>query len=171
MNPILLIKGKTSIKNELLIALSIISFLILMPIAGVFALTHVKTVSSAGSMYPATSYPGDLYDWGNCTWWAAIRRSQIGQPVPNSWGNAATWAERAAADGYLVDHTPEFGAIMQISNVDGGLGHVAFVEAVDPDGTWHISEMNVLGLDIVDNKALPASAAANYNFIHFKTGG
>ena len=55
---------------------------------------------------------------------------------------------------------------MQISNVDGGLGHVAFVESVDPDGTWHISEMNVLGLDVVDNKTMPATATAGFNFIH-----
>jgi peptidoglycan endopeptidase LytE len=59
---------------------------------------------------------------------------------------------------------------MQISNVDGGLGHVAFVESVDPDGTWHISEMNVLGLDIIDYKAEVSSDALNYNFIHLKNG-
>jgi surface antigen len=137
-----------------------------MPIMGVFALTHVKTISQASAVYDATSYPGDYYAWGNCTWWAAMRRSQIGEPVPNSWGNAATWAYYASNEGYLVDHSPSYGAIMQISNVDGGLGHVAFVESVDPDGTWHISEMNVLGLDVVDNKTMPATATAGFNFIH-----
>jgi surface antigen len=55
---------------------------------------------------------------------------------------------------------------MQISDVDHGLGHVAFVESVSLDGTWNISEMNVLGLDVVDYKSMPASAAADYNFIH-----
>jgi surface antigen len=40
------------------------------------------------------------------------------------------------------------------------------VESVDADGTWHISEMNVLGLDVVDHKAMPLSAAAGYDFIH-----
>ncbi|HET8992083.1 MAG TPA: CHAP domain-containing protein, partial [Candidatus Saccharimonadales bacterium] len=116
------------------------------------------------------SYPGDYYDWGNCTWWVSIRRSQVSEPIPNNWGNAATWAYYAAQQGYTVDHTPSFGAIMQISGVDNGLGHVAFVESVDPDGTWHISEMNVLGLDVVDYKGMPASAAANYNFIHQEGG-
>jgi surface antigen len=95
-----------------------------------------------------------------------MRRSQIGEPIPNNWGNAATWANRAAAAGYIVDHTPSYGVIMQISNVDHGLGHVAFVESVGPDGTWHISDMNVLGLDVVDYKAMPAAAASDYNFIH-----
>lgn len=110
----------------------------------------------------------DLYAWGNCTWWAAMRRSQVGQPIPNSWGNAASWAYRAIRDGYVVDHHPAPGAIMQLAGTDYGLGHVAFVEGVDPDGTWHISEMNVLGLDLIDNKTEPPAAAANFYFIHGK---
>lgn len=166
MNPILLIKTTATIKAEIKIAVAVLTFLIMMPMMGVFALTHAKTLSQAGQVYDASSYPGDFYAWGNCTWWAAMRRSQIGEPIPNSWGNAATWAVNAAAEGYLVDQTPSYGAIMQISAVDGGLGHVAFVESVDPDGTWHISEMNVLGLDVVDDKAMAASAARDFNFIH-----
>lgn len=110
----------------------------------------------------------DLYAPGNCTWWVFLRRMQINDPIPDSWGNAATWAIRAEHDGYIVNHNPSPGAIMQIPNVDYGLGHVAFVESVDPNGTWHISEMNVLGLNIVDHRTRPASAAADFNFIHDK---
>lgn len=108
----------------------------------------------------------NAYAWGNCTWWVAARRAQVGQPIPGSWGNAAAWAVRAARNGYVVDHHPTPGAIMQTPYSAGGLGHVAFVESVDQDGTWHISEMNVIGLDIVDHKAEPPAAAASYNFIH-----
>jgi surface antigen len=114
------------------------------------------------------TFPGDAYAPGNCTYWVYARRAQVGESIPNNWGNAATWAANAALMGYRVDHTPSQYAIMQTPYVDGGLGHVAFVESVDPDGTWHISEMNVLGLYIVDHKAMPASAAAAYNFIHEK---
>jgi surface antigen len=106
------------------------------------------------------------YAWGNCTWWAAARRAQLGQPIPNSWGNAASWAVRAGRDGYRVDHSPSPGAIMQTPYSAGGLGHVAIVEQVDADGTWHISEMNVLGLNIVDHAARTAAAATHYSFIH-----
>jgi len=168
MNPLLLYKSGTSVIKELTIAFAVILFLVFMPIFSVFALTHAKSTTTSSKMSTITSFPGDLYAWGNCTWWVSIRRSQINDPIPNTWGNAATWAERAADDGYVVDHIPSYGAIMQISNVDGGLGHVAFVESVDPDGTWHISEMNVLGLDVVDYKANPPSLAQNYNFIHDK---
>jgi surface antigen len=58
---------------------------------------------------------------------------------------------------------------MQISTVDNGLGHVAYVTNVDPTtGDWTISEMNVQGLDIVDLKTYPLSAAAGFSFIHDK---
>jgi len=110
----------------------------------------------------------DTYAWGNCTWWVSERRAETNDPIPNSWGNAATWAGRAAKDGYTVDHHPSPGAIMQTPNSAGGLGHVAFVESVDQDGTWYISEMNVLGLDEVDHRAEAPTAAANYSFIHDK---
>ena len=95
-----------------------------------------------------------------------IRRYQIDDQIPDNWGNATDWAYNARADGYMVDHHPTPGSIMQLSGVDYGLGHVAFVESVDPDGTWHISEMNVEGLDVVDDRAMSASAAADYYFIH-----
>jgi surface antigen len=119
--------------------------------------------SNTGSVSLASA---DMYAWGNCTRWAAVRRAEVGDPIPGNWGNAATWAERAAADGYTVDQQPTPGAIMQTADSAGGLGHVAFVESVDSDGTWHISEMNVLGLDVIDHRTMPLSAAADYNFIH-----
>lgn len=120
------------------------------------------------------TYPGDKYDPGNCTYWVYARRAQVGEPIPNNWGNAVAWTPRALLEGYKVDHTPAQYAIMQIPKTilddrnGTDYGHVAFVESVDPDGTWHISEMNALGLYIVDHKAMAASTAVNYNFIHTK---
>jgi surface antigen len=111
----------------------------------------------------STAASVNTYDFGNCTYWVAERRAQIGQPIPDTWGDAEAWADQAAADGYSVDHTPAYGAIMQTA---AGVGHVAFVESVDSDGTWHISEMNAIGFDEVDYKALPASIVANFYFIH-----
>jgi surface antigen len=125
------------------------------------------STAAVSSAPPSPKLPvTNLYAWGNCTWWASARRAQINDPIPNSWGNAATWAYRAAQDGYIVDHTPHAGAIMQLSNTAGGLGHVAFVESVGADGTWNISEMNVIGLNVVDHVARSLSEASNYNFIH-----
>jgi surface antigen len=114
------------------------------------------------------TYPDDNYAPGNCTYWAFARRAQVNLPIPNTWGNAATWASGAQKDGYLVDQIPTQYAIMQTANSAHGLGHVAFVEDVKPDGSWDISEMNALGLYIVDHKNMPATAAKDYNFIHAK---
>jgi surface antigen len=170
MKPPLLMKARKSLKKEFSIVLAVLLLLLSMPMIAVMTLTHADSVSMASSVYNVASYPGDYYAWGNCTWWVAIRRSQIGESIPNSWGNAATWAVRAQTDGYLVDHTPTYGAIMQISDVDHGLGHVAFVESVNADGSWTISEMNVKGLDVIDYKTLSAADAADYNFIHTQLG-
>jgi hypothetical protein len=41
----------------------------------------------------------NTYAWGNCTWWASERRADTNDQIPNSWGNAATWAVIAAAEG------------------------------------------------------------------------
>lgn len=128
--------------------------------------TVIKTITA--SPIPASDMT-NTYAWGNCTWWAAIERARVDDPIPNTWGNAATWAERAAYDGYVVNHTPTPGSIMQTADAAGGLGHVAFVTSVDPDGTWHISEMNVLGLDRVDERAMSSATAAYYYFIHDKS--
>gem|GEM_PF-5175607 len=124
----------------------------------------VLMISVPISPSDAMPYTGNKYAFGNCTYWAAQRRAQIGKPIPNTWGDAYLWAGRARNDSYQVDHAPTAGAIMQTSR--GALGHVAFVESVDGDGTWHISEMNVIGLNQVDYRAMPAISAAAYNFIH-----
>jgi len=140
-------------------------------VPGVSPALALTSATVPQNVLPSVSVPAtiDAYAWGNCTWWASMRRAQIGDPIPNTWGNAATWAVRAARGGYTVDHHPTPGAIMQLSNTAGGLGHVAFVESVDPDGSWHISEMNVLGLNVIDHKTEPPAAAGWYNFIHDRT--
>jgi peptidoglycan endopeptidase LytE len=161
-----------SARKEILVVLGVLTLLLVMPIAAIISVTNVGALSSSLSsndvtLYDGRNYPGDLYDFGNCTYWISLRRSRIGRPIPNSWGNAATWAIRSVLDGYYVDHTPTQYAIMQTPNAAGGLGHVAFVEKVDPDGVWHISEMNVRGFDEIDDQSMLPSVALNYNFIHF----
>jgi surface antigen len=178
MNPVLILTISSSTKKQISFVLAMVVIIASLPVMAVFALgssaLSILSQSSGSSESTTGLYQGplsntDTYAWGNCTYWAFLMRQQAGDPIPNSWGNAATWALRAALGGYLVDHTPSQGSIMQISNVDNGLGHVAYVTNVNPaDGSWTISEMNVKGLDIVDTKTLPASAALGYSFIHDK---
>ena len=150
------------------ISLVIVLFLILLPVWALTAATNLSALASAAvTIFIGPKIPADEYAYGNCTYWVALRRIQIGQPIPNSWGNAITWAIRARQDGYIVDHIPSVDSIMQDPNALGGLGHVAFVEKVNQqNGDWTISEMNRIGWDEVDIRVMPPSAAIKYNFIH-----
>lgn len=185
MNPALLVSVASSNKKLAVIIVATMVFILSMPMIAVFALgqntlqflanslegsdsTSAISTTTVG-LYEGSEVTGDTYAWGNCTYWVYALRLKAGDPIPTTWGNAATWAPRALLDGYVVNNTPSPGAIMQTANSAGGLGHVAYVTAVDPaTGTWTISEMNVKGLDVVDVTTYPAAAAANYNFIHDK---
>ncbi len=102
--------------------------------------TEVAPVSAAkiASGFPWGSgpmYGFNGYDFGYCTWYVA---TQIA--VPGNWGNAATWAYYAGLSGWNPNSPPVAGAIAQKG---GGLGHVAIVTDVSPDGTMiKIRDMN-----------------------------
>ena len=185
MNPTLVLTVSSLNKKHITVILVSISFILLLPIMAVFSLgtstleylfgSSSSTDSTAAistttvGLYEGSTISSDSYAWGNCTWWVYALRLKANDPIPTTWGNAATWAFYAKLDGYIVNQVPSVGAIMQTPNVDNGLGHVAYVTAVDPlTGAWTISEMNVKGLDVVDITTYPASAALNFNFIHDK---
>lgn len=175
MMPLLLRRKAASAKKELLLIFGVIGVLLILPPIVLVSMTNASALidkdgrsTSDVYLYTDPAVAGDLYDYGNCTYWAAMRRIQIGEPIPENWGNAADWMTNALFSGYKVDQTPTKYAIMQTPLGANGLGHVAFVESVDPNGAWHISEMNVVGFDEVDYKAMPAAAAKSYSFIHEK---
>lgn len=110
---------------------------------------------------------GNRYAAGNCTWYAYERRAQLGRPVGSFWGNANTWASSARAAGYLVNRTPEAGAVL----VDqaGYFGHVGVVERVLPNGDVYLTEMNNYaygGFNKVNDRTISAGQAAAYWYIH-----
>ncbi len=118
---------------------------------------------SAGSFSGAHRFNscslGDIngYSCGWCTWWAAFRRAQVGDPVPSSWGNAYTWA---LAAGSLTTLTPAAGDVIWFP-----YDHVGFVESVNDDGSITISEMNQEGWDVVDYRTIPATSIGAYRYI------
>jgi len=83
-----------------------------------------------------TPGPNHFY-YGYCTWWVAHKRY-----VP--WfGNAWAWWGNARRYGYPEGRTPRAGAIMVMGiGRSSPVGHVAYVERVNRDGSFVVSEMN-----------------------------
>jgi surface antigen len=114
--------------------------------------TTRKVVTSAVASRPkAAALPGrvvgpftggaNAFAYGYCTWWVAHKRN-----VP--WrGNAAQWWWNARSFGAAEGATPRRGAIM-VMGISGSSpqGHVGYVEAVNPNGSFLISEMNWWGV-------------------------
>lgn len=105
--------------------------------------TPTKTYLGLSPLSPkGMSAPG--YPFSQCTWWAAIRRAQLGRPVTSTMGNGADWAATARRLGWKVDHVPEVGAVISFHRGQLGAsatyGHVAVVEQILPDGSIITSE-------------------------------
>jgi len=100
-------------------------------------------MSIAGPSWAVGSVSGlaNGFSYGYCTWWVAHKR-----PVP--WrGNAYQWWWNARAFGFAEGPTPRAGSIM-VMGISGSSpqGHVAYVESVNPNGSFLVSEMNWWGV-------------------------
>ena len=108
------------------------------------------------------SSSGNLYTAGQCTWYVF---DKVGGDIGSTWGNANNWASAASSACYTVNNSPEAGSILQSSS--GPMGHVAYVENVNSDGSVEVSEMNYSGGPYsVSERTIPAGEASSYNYIH-----
>lgn len=124
---------------------------------------------------PIYGYNG--YDFGFCTWYVAERRAEAGDPLPANLGNAITWYALAQRAGLPTGLTPQVGAVIWFG-LTADSDHVGYVEAINPDGSLLISEMNSYGyLDanlthpgggwgVRDYRAIPANQVQYYRFIY-----
>jgi LysM repeat protein len=104
------------------------------------------------------NYSTARFPWGYCTWYVASKR-------PVAWlGNAYQWVDNARAMGYATGPTPAVGAVMV--TWESGLGHVAFVESVNADGTFTVSEMNFRGFGVVSTRTIRVSQVPLIAFIY-----
>ena len=111
-------------------------------------------------------YGNNGYEYGYCTYWAAVRRAQIGRPVPSNLGNAISWYSLAAASGLGVGAEPRKGAVVW-TPATYGYGHVGFVEKVNPDGSVYISDMNQgWQWNVVTYQTLSKSEATAFKYIY-----
>lgn len=132
---------------------------ILIP-GGTKASMVAHTAGSFSLISGTASYGYNGYDYGYCTYWVAVLRQKAGNPVPTNLGNASTWAVRAAAYGLPTGSTPRVGAAVVLSTV--GAGHVAYVTAVNDDGSITISEMNHVGWNRTDERRIPGASSYRY---------
>jgi hypothetical protein len=95
---------------------------------------------------------GNSYTPGNCTWYVKSRRPDM----PNNLGNAITWVNRAASQGFSTGSQARVGAVGQKSN------HVVYVVAVN-GSQMTISEMNYQGLYKVSSRTV---AVSGWRFIY-----
>lgn len=101
---------------------------------------------------------GGRFPWGYCTWYVSTKRF-----VP--WlGNAIDWWPNARAMGFQEGMTPRVGAIMVTR--ESSVGHVAYVESVDGNGGFTISEMNFKGFGIVDQRSFASNPSSLVGFIY-----
>ena len=91
--------------------------------------------------YPATGFPP-----GWCTYYVATKRNVTWR------GDAGFWYQNASAAGYPVGPKPKVGAIMV--TWESYLGHVAYVEAVNADGSWTVSEMNFVAFGVISQRTI-----------------
>lgn len=134
---------------------------------GIQPVARTATASSAGFAWGGYSpiYGGNGYDYGYCTWYVAIKRAQIGRPVPSNLGNASTWLSLGQRAGLSSGSTPAAGAVIWTPPRDW-YGHVGYVESVGEDGSVVVSEMNVVGWGRVSTKTLSAEQAASYRYLY-----
>ena len=104
------------------------------------------------------SFPNSKFYYGYCTWYVASRR-----PVPWT-GDAWEWFGAAQAMGYQTGQVPQPGAIMV--TWESYVGHVAYVEAVNADGSFVVSEMNYRGWGMIDERTLHVKDVPLIGFIY-----
>lgn len=133
--------------------------------------TATQTGNTIPNTAPSNNYGSPVfnhmnyYDWGQCTWHAFNKRKNIGKGISTYWGNANTWDDNAARDGYVIDNRPTVGAILQSDM--GYLGHVAFVERVNSDGSIVVSEMNYSAAPGIETyRTIPSYSVGAFKYIH-----
>lgn len=104
-----------------------------------------------------TGDKGNAYSFSQCTWWAYVRRHQLGLPAGSHMGDGRMWASTARSLGYWVDRNPMVGDVIVFqpgqAGADGYYGHVGVVE-------------NVIELD-GKKWVVTSESSAEYNGKHF----
>jgi surface antigen len=114
------------------------------------------TLLGPGPAVPVAA--GNRFAFGNCTYYVYNRRQVPWQ------GDAWAWYGNAQAIGFPTGRTARPGSIMV--TWESGYGHVAYVESVNPDGSWVVAEMNWVAFNAVDRRLIQPGGVPLIGFIY-----
>lgn len=107
---------------------------------------------------PPRAGSGGKFAWGWCTWYLSTKRF-----VPWT-GDAIRWPANARAMGFAEGSTPRVGAIF-VSR-ESVWGHLGYVESVDANGGFTITEMNFRGFGVVSSRHFTKLPGSFVTFIY-----
>ena len=122
--------------------------------------TSLDEVTSLGSGYDGVNH---IFPKGYCTYFVAT------QMKITFGGNAKNWLANAKASGYVTGQEPAVHSAVVMTGPTGAMrryGHVAYVTAVNDDGTITISEMNYDHFNKVDERVISIHDSSIRGYIY-----
>ena len=116
-------------------------------------------------------YSETNYAYKQCTWWVYNRAQEFGIHFSTSMGNGGEWQNNLA---YEITTTPQLHSAVSFrpGQIVGGqwqadptYGHVAFVEAIHPDGSILISQSGTGFSTLYNYQVLTATEAAQLHYV------
>lgn len=131
--------------------------------------TVVETPST-GSGGKDHSNSGNMYAYGQCTWYV----KSVAPWVGTYWGNGAQWGASAAADGYRVDGSPEAGSVVVFGagqmvgdwQASGAYGHVAYVQSYNASSNTITITQGGMGFSNPGGPNTQTLSASGFQYIH-----
>jgi surface antigen len=117
-----------------------------------YAVENCCGLYSPGNNFKCGPHENDPNKYGNCTWYARYKRPEVDGICTL---DASQWFSQAKSGGLCVGSTAVVGSIavfnywMTIDGVYKNAGHVAYVESVNADGSFNVSEMGWNSWDCV----------------------
>ncbi|MEA2064733.1 MAG: CHAP domain-containing protein [Patescibacteria group bacterium] len=113
------------------------------------AVEYCCGLNSPGNPFVCGPHDNNPNRYGNCTWYAAYKRPDV---TPPCLGNASSWFDQANNGGLSTGQIPSVGSIVVFNwynNNNVNIGHVAYVEQVNSDNSFNITEMGWNSWDCV----------------------
>jgi len=117
------------------------------------------------------NYTSDAYAYQQCTWWVYNRAKEFGISYSTTMGNGGDWQFNPQ---YTVTTTPQLHSAVSFSpgqivgeqwQADPTYGHVAFVEAIHPDGSLLISQSGLGFSNVVNYQVISAKDALQLHYV------